>query len=175
MLALGPDICCMARVRWIVRHRRAAAGCDGNGWSKSTFTKRPPLMFASTAETHKHDIRKGRAEKKRNFENWAVRAFLIESGCVMWSAVAALPSLISRISMKFQIVVLRHMTLTMGILRHFLPWWRKKTNFPPPAIPWFQRSLPARMQFFCCKPEVTCPMDSYVTAGCKSLLNTLAN
>ena len=91
----------------------------------------------------------------------------------MWSSGAALPSQISRISMKFQIVVLRHVTLTMGILRHFLPWWRKKTNFPEPAIPWFKRSLTARMQFFCCGPEVTCPRDSYVTAGCKSLLNIL--
>jgi len=75
--------------------------------------------------------------------------------------------------MKFQIVVLRHMTLAMGILRHFLPWWRKNTNFPQPQLP-----ARAQMQFFCCKPEVTCPKaeglkDSYFTAGCKkSLLNT---
>ena len=93
------------------------------------------------------------------------------SGCVMLSAIAGgacVAADFMRISMKFQIVVLRHVTSAMGILRHFLPWWRKNTNFPSARLP-----ARAQMQFFCCKPEVTCPKDSYVTAGCKkSLLNT---
>lgn len=39
-----------------------------------------------------------------------------------------------RISMKFQIVVLRHVTSAMGILRHFSPGGEKNTNFPQPQL-----------------------------------------
>jgi len=56
--------------------------------------------------------------------------------------------------------------ISHGNIAPFSPLVAKKYQFP---------SAPARaqMQFFCCKPEVTCPKDSYVTAGCKkSLLNT---
>ena len=181
MLALGPDICCMARLerereRWIVRHTRAAAGCDGNGWSKSTFTKRPPLMFASTAVTPEHDIRKGWAEK---------RILKIELSELFWSrwlrnverrrgaSVADFTNFYEIPDCCFEAHDINH-----GNIAPFSPLVAKKDQFPSHGQPWIPsilRSLPARMQFFCCKPEVTCPKDSYVTASCKSLLNTLAN
>lgn len=181
MLALGPDICCMARlererVRWIVRHTRAAAGCDGDG-GQNQLSQNARRSCLPRPQRHRNMISAKAGQKKRILK--------IELSELFWSSwlrnlerrrgasVADFTNFYEIPDCCFEAHDINH-----GNIAPFSPLVAKKDQFPShgqPWVPWIQRSLPARMQFFCCKPEVTCPKDSYVTAGCKSLLSTLAN
>ena len=124
----------------------------------------------SSADTW-HDARTARQKYKwwKYLSLLKCPRFLGQICCVIWSA--ELPSQIARISMKFQIVVLRHVALTMGILRHFLPWRRKKDQFPQRARQRSHESSLLRCKSFVGNRKSRVPEDSYVTTGWKSLLS----
>ena len=161
----------MTWAEWMVSREQPGCDGDGNGWSKSTFTNAAHVMRGPSSADTWHDARTARQKYKwwKYLSLLKCPRFLGQICCVIWSA--ELPSQIARISMKFQIVVLRHVALTMGILRHFLPWRRKKDQFPQRARQRSHESSLLRCKSFVGNRKSRVPEDSYVTTGWKSLLS----